>query len=186
LSFGRAEVRIDENRTEDVLVLAPDGPLSAAAAAAALERRLKSVVDRGDLRIVVDLDRVGGLGSHAIRVFLLASRRLSGKGGRLVLAGPSESVRRALEISGFDRELTLAASGAEALERARETSCPINTPEDATPTAVLRVLGGGSGLSREGVPPTDLGVVADEILRILALCAPHQRATPPASARRPR
>lgn len=65
-------------------------------AVTALQRRLDFAVDAGGA-VVVDLGAVTVMGEPTIGLLCAALRRLSGRGGRLALAGAEPMVKRALE-----------------------------------------------------------------------------------------
>jgi anti-anti-sigma factor len=132
-------VQIGEARHGEVVVLRPDGPLQSAAEAALLEGRLRLLMDGGVRALVLECSEVAALGSAAVRVLLRASRKLAAGGGCLLLVSPSERVRRALAVSGFDRDFAVAAGLPEALATASAGLAPV---ADATLSAeILRVLG---------------------------------------------
>lgn len=62
--------------------------------------------DDGDVRL--DLRDVEFIDSSGLRVIIEAHQRATDAGRRLVLAAPSRSVRRLLEISGLNDHLHLA------------------------------------------------------------------------------
>ncbi len=64
-------------------------------------------------RIVVDLSGVEFVDSTALGVLIEARAKLGP--GRLLLAGPQPEPRRALEVSGLDRQLPVHDSVADAL-----------------------------------------------------------------------
>jgi anti-anti-sigma factor len=132
-------VKIGEARHGEVVVLRPDASLASAAEAALLDGRLRTLMDGGARALVLDCTEVGALGSAAVRVLLRASRKLAAVGGCLLLLGPSERLRRALAVSGFDQDFTVVSDLSEALATASAGLVPAG---DATLAAtLLRVLG---------------------------------------------
>jgi anti-anti-sigma factor len=79
------------------------------------ETQLFGVVDAGSRRILIDLAEVDFIGSVALRVFLMAARKLAPGGGTLVVCAPNEAVRDTLEVSGFSKLLQVFESHQEAL-----------------------------------------------------------------------
>jgi anti-anti-sigma factor len=121
----------------------------AANAAVALECRLRrSWTARG---LVLDCREVTALGSAAVRALLRASRRLAGSGGKLQLLNLSPKLLRTLQVSGFDRDFTVAPSLEETL----------GEPADAA--AAQRGLA-ASLLQLMGAPPLALDVAQDRRL----------------------
>jgi anti-anti-sigma factor len=103
-------MEIREERAGDALVVAPDGDLRTAEDCHALEQRLNGVLAGGARFLVVDCAKVGHLTSPALRALLLASRKLTRVGGRLVLCGMPPKVQKAFSISGFDHDFTVVAT----------------------------------------------------------------------------
>ncbi len=57
--------------------------------------------------IVVDLSGLSFLASIGIRMLMSGARGQHGRGGKLVLAAPQESVRKVLEMAGIDQLIPL-------------------------------------------------------------------------------
>ncbi|MFB6893225.1 STAS domain-containing protein [Kitasatospora sp. NPDC056327] len=73
-----------------------------------------ALADRPDV-LAVDLSAVTFADSFALRLLVLAHRRLEESGGAMVLVGPlATPVRRLLEITATDGHFTIADSVAEA------------------------------------------------------------------------
>lgn len=125
---------IHEDVRGDVLVLAPDGALTDTEDVAALETRLAAAVKAKTRAIVVDGAGVNELTSPAIRVLLMATRKLARAKGRLVLCALTPKVQRAFALAGFDRDFTVVPTREDAVRTALQ---PAGTPAaPATPTAV--------------------------------------------------
>ena len=108
-------MEIEEIRQGDVLVLAPQGKLDAAAEGV-FEKKLKALLDEQVRFVVVDFGKVDYVSGGALRALLLATRRLGPRGGRLVLCRLNGVVQQAFAIAGFDRVFTMAATRAEAVD----------------------------------------------------------------------
>jgi anti-sigma B factor antagonist len=80
--------------------------------------QLKDVLDAevaaGPRLLVLELSRLTFMDSWALHQILEAARKLRGSGGTLVLAAPSQGVRRMLELSGADTLVDVYASVQEA------------------------------------------------------------------------
>ena len=111
-------MEIAEVQSGDVLVLAPDGSLSSTEESQGLDARLSAAIGKGARRVVLDCAHVDALSGPALRALLLASRRLTRSGGRLVLCGMNAKVQKAFTISGFDRDFTVLPSRVEAVPAA--------------------------------------------------------------------
>jgi anti-anti-sigma factor len=131
-------MEIREEMAGEVLVLAPDGDLSAAENCHALEQRLSAAVSAGTRLVVVDCAQVGHLTSPALRALLLTSRKLARAGGRLVLCGMTAKVQKAFAISGFDRDFSVVPARHDAIGTAREPPArPAAAKASAKPAPAL-------------------------------------------------
>jgi len=117
-------MEIHEIRDGDVLVLAPDGSITDSEETSALEAKLGTALKSGGRLLVFDCTTAKNLTSSALRVLLLASRKLDRTEGRLVLCGMNGRLAKAIAISGFDKDVTVVATRDEALLRVREPSLP--------------------------------------------------------------
>jgi anti-sigma B factor antagonist len=126
-------MEIRESRDGEAIVFAPDGSLSGAEEANALETRLGATIRAGGRQIVIDCSGVAQLTSLAIRVLLQASRKLARAQGRLVLFGMNAKVKKAFAISGFDKDLDVAPSRDDALRLVRAPAAAPPPPRPAPP-----------------------------------------------------
>jgi anti-anti-sigma factor len=139
-------LEIHETKVGDVVVLMPEGNLTASAECQTLDRKLKQLLDGRTQRIVVDGAKVGQVGSGAIRALLLASHKLVQMSGRLVLCGLSERVRQSFKISGFDNDFAIVSSQDRAVALAQESlpdsgsSAPPKRDQERLRTLVARTL----------------------------------------------
>lgn len=109
---------IHESKVGDVVVLAPDGNLSAGPECQTLERKIVALLEAHSWKLVIDGGKIRQIGSGAVRVLLRMSRKLQPLGGGLILCALSQKVRLALEISGFDQDFVIVASSEEAVSQA--------------------------------------------------------------------
>jgi len=72
-------------------------------------------------RVVVDLSGVDFIASIGIRTLFSAARAQSQRGGRIVLAAPSEMVRKVLVTAGVDQVIPLFDTVEAALVRGNAT-----------------------------------------------------------------
>lgn len=77
-----------------------------------LESVLATVEAREPWRVEVDLSGVTVLDRDGARVLVDAHRRLTGRGGRLVLNDPSPAARRTCTLTGLDRVVALTGPAA--------------------------------------------------------------------------
>ena len=73
-----------------------------AATVALFEEKLKEYVDSDHLNLVFEADATTYLNSSGVRVLITVQKALRPKGGRLVLAQPSERVKEVLQIAGLE------------------------------------------------------------------------------------
>ena len=126
---------IEEVKEGEVTVLGPVGSLNSQTSPA-FEQRFTALLIAGARRIVVDLRSVDIVTSAALRVLLVAGRRLGPGVGRLVLCSLKEEVRKVFAISGFDRDFTIVAARGEAVAKAAEAiEAKVPTPAREKPAA---------------------------------------------------
>src|SRR6185436_661501 len=74
---------IHETRVGAAVVLEPEGNLTTNPDAQALERKITALLDAQVRQIVIDGGQVGQIGSGAVRVLLLVTRKMDRVGGRV-------------------------------------------------------------------------------------------------------
>ena len=67
-----------------------------------LDERLTKVINDGELQIVIDCSQLHYLSSAGVRVLLTGIKKLSPKGGRIILAAMRVQVREVMLLGGFD------------------------------------------------------------------------------------
>jgi len=102
-------MQIAESRDGEVLVLALEGRLDAATAAAFEERLLARIAD-GERRIAVDAGAISYVSSAGLRVFLMAARRLAPPDAGFAVAALQPQVREVFDVAGFSSVLSLHPS----------------------------------------------------------------------------
>ena len=95
-------MQIQETRQDGYLVVAPVGRLDSATSRI-LDRSLTSAVQRGDVRIILDMSRLDYIGSMGLSALLAAAKRIKAAHGELLLRGMNERVKLVFEMSGFLR-----------------------------------------------------------------------------------
>ena len=106
---------IREERKAGFLILSLEGRLDANNTKIFEEKVLK-LIDQGETRFVIDLSQVDYVSSAGLRVFLLASKRLSPDRGRIVFCSLQEPVKEVFDIVGFFSVLSISKSRDEALK----------------------------------------------------------------------
>ena len=109
---------IYEERKDGLLVLGLEGRLDAISSKM-FEDKVIAVIDGGEARFVIDLSRVDYVSSAGLRVFLVATKRLTPGGGKVVLCSLQEPVREVFDIVGFLSILSITNSKEEALQSLR-------------------------------------------------------------------
>lgn len=77
---------------------------------------LNGCIDRGDRRIVLDLAGVDYVSSVGLRALIVAAKKLTTLGGKIVLSGPQERILKLLEVAGFTSIFTIAPTREQAME----------------------------------------------------------------------
>ena len=92
---------IKETKLPDRYLFALNGRLDSATNGL-LDERLTKIINDGELHIVIDCSQLHYLSSAGIRVLLVAIKKLSAKGGRLLLAAMRVQVWEVMVLGGFD------------------------------------------------------------------------------------
>ena len=98
-------MHITESTSGAVKIAALRGRLDTATASD-VEARLLSLLQGGG-KLVADMTEVHYVSSAGLRVLLKAAKNAKAAGGAFALAAPQAPVREVLEISGFDKILTI-------------------------------------------------------------------------------
>jgi anti-sigma B factor antagonist len=91
---------ISQSQKDEVTVVALAGRFDAQSAGSA-EDALKTVMEAGTKKILVDMDLVEYISSAGLRVLLSTAKKLTGMSGKLVLCGLKPYVREVFEVAGF-------------------------------------------------------------------------------------
>ena len=67
-----------------------------------LEAALKEYIDTGRTHLVLEMDGTDFLSSAGVRVLISAQKALKPRGGKLVIAQPSERVKDVLDLAGLE------------------------------------------------------------------------------------
>jgi anti-anti-sigma factor len=118
VDLRRVNLEFHETVFTSAVVLAASGRLDAANSPA-LETRLREMVAIGRTRIVLDLERVGYIGSAGLRVLVFAGKLLADHEGRMILVGLSSENRRLFDLTGFSDLFSIAMDRAQAVAHFR-------------------------------------------------------------------
>lgn len=100
-------MNIDHSRHGAIDVLSISGRIDTTTAPQ-LEKVLISTIDAGEGGVVLDLAQVEYVSSAGLRVFLLGVKAMTGAGRRFTLAAVTQDVLDVINLTGFQRVLTLA------------------------------------------------------------------------------
>lgn len=95
-------MNIAESRRDGNLIIAPSGRIDTATSSE-FDHHLSSVIDRGDVQLLIDLSSLEYISSTGLSAFLSAAKKVKAAGGRIALAGLNSRIRLVFEMSGFLR-----------------------------------------------------------------------------------
>jgi anti-anti-sigma factor len=98
----------------DVTVLDIKGEVDAYTAKV-LDKTLMDLLNKGQLRIVMDVSEMSFISSAGIRAILYAHREAVQLGGVVRIAGPTDRIRRIFEIAGFPELIEITDELQEAI-----------------------------------------------------------------------
>jgi anti-sigma B factor antagonist len=81
------------------------------------ERELDAVIERGALRVIVDLIGITFIDSVSLGLLTRGAKQLRASGGECVVVSDDPRIIRVFEITGLDRIFRLERSLAEAVEQ---------------------------------------------------------------------
>ncbi len=102
-------MNIAETRRDGNLVVTPSGRIDSATSST-FDRHLSSVIDRGDVRLIIDLSQIEYISSTGLSAFLSAAKKIPAQGGTMALAGLNNRIRLVFEMSGFLRLFPIYAT----------------------------------------------------------------------------
>ncbi|MEM9764604.1 MAG: STAS domain-containing protein [Pseudomonadota bacterium] len=109
-------MNIDHTRRGATDVLSITGRIDTTTAPQ-LEKALMSTINAGQGSVVLDLANVEYVSSAGLRVFLLGVKAMAGAARRFTLAAVSRDVLDVINLTGFQRVLTLAETVDAACEQ---------------------------------------------------------------------
>jgi anti-anti-sigma factor len=107
IESGSEIFHVDVARSEGTIVLSLAGELDISGAVALREEFFAAVAS--DDEVVCDLEHLTYLDSTGISLLISVQKRLRSTGRDLVLIGPSERVRKVLEVTGVVTFFTIRA-----------------------------------------------------------------------------
>ena len=83
---------------------------------AILENKLMSLIDGGQVKIIMDCSKMDYISSSGLRVFLLGLKKITIMKGRFILTDLQETIREIFEIAGFTSIFEIYKTQEEALK----------------------------------------------------------------------
>jgi anti-anti-sigma factor len=74
------------------------------------EKKVKSLVDEGFMKIVLDFNDVEFISSQGLGILVINYKPVAEKGGYIALVNLNDSIRRVMEITRLDKVLKIADS----------------------------------------------------------------------------
>ncbi len=96
-------MKIDTRKDGHVTVIAPEGKMVMGEPVESFEECVVDLVDRGERLIVIDLSRVTRIDSSGVGSLVSALRNCRDEGGDVRLSGPSDHLRKVLEMMGLEQ-----------------------------------------------------------------------------------
>ena len=93
-------MEIQEQTSGAAVIVSLDGRLDGFSAPD-LETRVAAIIARGDVRVVLDCERMEYISSAGLRVLLTGARQCQQNDGALAICGLKPDCRSVLEVSGF-------------------------------------------------------------------------------------
>ncbi len=100
---------IVERNVADVCVLSLCGRLDAYSAGE-VEKRLDSLIEASQIRLVLSLERLDYISSSGLRVFLAELKKVRKKQGDIRLSGMQAQIKEVFDIAGFTQLFTIVAT----------------------------------------------------------------------------
>ncbi len=117
MSFAAPSFGLDESEVDDrtsVITVSGDVHVSTAPE---FSRLLTDAIGRGRVHLVLDLTQVDFIDSTGLSVLLNALRRVTRRGGQLMLVCSNPTVLRLFEITRLDTTFDIEATREDALSR---------------------------------------------------------------------
>ena len=108
-------MQISVKTTNEVKVLAFEGRLDTRTSPDA-QQQLTRLIEAGEIRFLVNFEKLDYISSAGLRVLLAAAKQLKGVDGELRICGLNEVVREVFDISGFTTIFKVFGSEPEALD----------------------------------------------------------------------
>ena len=107
-------MKVWSKRQKDVVILAVQGRLDAAAAPF-FEEQVMPMIDAGDKNFLLDLANLDYISSAALRRLLFFAKRAEDQGGRVALLSVPSPILEILDMAGFTQLFAVFTDQEEAL-----------------------------------------------------------------------
>lgn len=107
-------------RQDGVLVIELRGRLDSKTSPQ-VEQQFQTLIDSGDLALLVDCKELSYISSAGLRVFLMAEKNLKAKGGKIAFAALNESVKLVFRMAGLPPLMAMYATREEALKQLQQS-----------------------------------------------------------------
>ena len=93
-------MNVTEEKADSVAIVLIDGRVDGATAHD-LQDRVAKIVERGDVDVLLDCEKMDYISSAGLRVFLVGARNCERNGGKLSICALQPECRSVVEIGGF-------------------------------------------------------------------------------------
>jgi anti-sigma B factor antagonist len=108
-------MKITERTQNNIRIFRPQGRVDSEGAVD-LEITLQEAFEAGSHHMILDLSQVTYINSAGLRILAARLTQNQGSGGDLLVASPSQKIRRVFQIIGFDRFFRLFDSVESAVQ----------------------------------------------------------------------
>jgi len=108
-------MQISVKTINKVKVVEIEGKLNTRSAPDA-EKQLARLIESGEKRILINIEKLGYVSSSGLRVLLATAKKLNSSGGELRICGVKDFVEEIFQISGFSTIFTIYENETEALK----------------------------------------------------------------------
>jgi anti-anti-sigma factor len=107
-------IDITSREENDVYIVEVEGKLNTGASPD-LDKFLSALVEKGTIKILLNLEFLDYIASTGLRVILATGKKLAGASGKLVICNPNLMVMDVLKMSGFNQMFDVFENEEEAL-----------------------------------------------------------------------
>jgi anti-anti-sigma factor len=107
---------IFEDQKGHVTIISLSGRLDSITSAD-LDKSLNEVINRGEITILVNCEKLRYISSSGLRSFLMALKQMQTKQGKLCLCGLNAQIQEVFDISGFTGLFVIYQTPGEALSK---------------------------------------------------------------------